>query len=353
MGCFEEDRAPAGNTRVTFSDANNDGIVGSTDIKQINSYYPFGLNMDGNFNGAAGKNKYAYNGKEWNDDFGLGMNDYGARFYDPAMGRWWSKDPLAEKFITNSPYNYVMNRPTIMIDPDGKEAIFDALTGDLKSATGKDAQNWLRGQQQANKNAKREPVKSQAGVIDGFINDMNNSRSQMGRSTGNAAGNNLKRLGETEFNAKHGVTPATTGPFNASTSRYIYTTCGGWIDMVHFLFYAGKAYNYKLEGNKNPIGQAVQDGWHQERADAIGFAKHSAFSYEDLPSDKFGADFAVNFFDMDSKMTLGEQIRDYIKTLGAINPQFAPNYEELPAKDGIRKTPTYQNMSTNPFFISN
>ena len=71
-----------GNTRVTFSDANNDGVVGSTDIKQINSYYPFGLNMESNFNGAAGKNKYAYNGKEWNDDFGLGWNDYGARFYD-------------------------------------------------------------------------------------------------------------------------------------------------------------------------------------------------------------------------------------------------------------------------------
>ena len=52
-----------GNTRVTFSDANNDGLVGSTDIKQINAYYPFGLNMESNFNGAAGKNKYAYNGK--------------------------------------------------------------------------------------------------------------------------------------------------------------------------------------------------------------------------------------------------------------------------------------------------
>jgi hypothetical protein len=31
-----------GNTRVTFSDANNDGLVTTTDIKQINHYYPFG-----------------------------------------------------------------------------------------------------------------------------------------------------------------------------------------------------------------------------------------------------------------------------------------------------------------------
>ena len=48
---------------MTFSDANNDGTIAVSDIKQLNSYYPFGLNMDGNFNGAGGKNKYAYNGK--------------------------------------------------------------------------------------------------------------------------------------------------------------------------------------------------------------------------------------------------------------------------------------------------
>ena len=108
-----------GNTRVTFSDANNDGVVGSTDIKQINSYYPFGLNMESNFNGAAGKNKYAYNGKEWNDDFSLGWNDYGARFYDPTLARWNAFDPKAEKMRSYSPYNYAFNNPMRFIDPDG------------------------------------------------------------------------------------------------------------------------------------------------------------------------------------------------------------------------------------------
>ena len=117
-----------GNTRVTFSDANNDGVVGSTDIKQINSYYPFGLNMESNFNGAAGKNKYAYNGKEWNDDFGLGWNDYGARFYDPAGVRWWSIDPSSEKDYGWNPYVYVYNNPITLIDPDGKEAEYPIIT---------------------------------------------------------------------------------------------------------------------------------------------------------------------------------------------------------------------------------
>jgi RHS repeat-associated protein len=108
-----------GNTRLTFSDANNDGTVTQADIEQENHYYAFGLNMEGNWNGAAGPNKYQYNGKEWNDDFGLGWNDYGARFYDPAVGRWNTVDPLAEKMHRHSPYNYAFDNPIRFIDPDG------------------------------------------------------------------------------------------------------------------------------------------------------------------------------------------------------------------------------------------
>jgi RHS repeat-associated protein len=104
---------------VTYSDANNDGLIGALDIKQINSYYPFGLNMEGNFNGAAGTNKYQYNGKEWNDDFGLGLNDYGARFYDAAIGRFAAVDPLGAKFATMSPYHYAGDNPIKFIDPSG------------------------------------------------------------------------------------------------------------------------------------------------------------------------------------------------------------------------------------------
>jgi RHS repeat-associated protein len=112
-----------GNTRVMVSDKNgNNKIDPNTEITQVNHYYAFGMNQDGPWlAGNSGDNKYQYNGKEFNSDFGLDWNDYGARFYDAAIGRWHTLDPLAEKYHSWSPYNYTMNNPIRFIDPDGMQ----------------------------------------------------------------------------------------------------------------------------------------------------------------------------------------------------------------------------------------
>jgi RHS repeat-associated protein len=68
----------------------------------------------------AGLYKYKYNGKELQGELGLNMYDYGARNYDPALGRWMNIDPLAEQMPSASPYNYCLGNPVNLIDPDGR-----------------------------------------------------------------------------------------------------------------------------------------------------------------------------------------------------------------------------------------
>lgn len=68
-------------------------------------------------------NRYLYNGKEFNGDHGLNWLDYGARWYDPVIGRWNAVDPLAEKHFDFTPYNYVLSNPLLFIDPLGLDTI--------------------------------------------------------------------------------------------------------------------------------------------------------------------------------------------------------------------------------------
>lgn len=111
-----------GNVRLSYSDADKNGTIATTEIVDENNYYPFGLKHIG-YNGYVPTGyKYKYNGKELQDELGLNMYDFGARNYDPALGRWMNIDPLAEVSRRFSPYTYALNNPVFFIDPDGMKA---------------------------------------------------------------------------------------------------------------------------------------------------------------------------------------------------------------------------------------
>jgi RHS repeat-associated protein len=107
-----------GNTRVVFTDENNDN---TPEVLQVDNYYPFGMRHgQTNTFGSGGKTtQYMYNGKELQEDFNLDWYDYGARFYDAALGRWHVSDPLSEGALSWTPYRYCFDNPFNLVDPDG------------------------------------------------------------------------------------------------------------------------------------------------------------------------------------------------------------------------------------------
>lgn len=107
-----------GNARVSYA-KNTSNVL---EIIEENNYYPFGLKHKGYNDYLPIANKYKYNGKELQDELSLNLYDYGARNYDPALGRWMNIDPLAEKSRRWSPYNYAYNNPIYFVDPDGMES---------------------------------------------------------------------------------------------------------------------------------------------------------------------------------------------------------------------------------------
>jgi len=119
-----------GNTRVAFY-GDDPGTA-----TQTNNYYPFGLISYQT--AVSNTNKYLYNGKELQE--GTDWYDYGARMYDPQLGRWHTQDRFAEDFSSWSPYHYANNNPVLNIDINGDSTVISgaeraAAVQQLQSAT--------------------------------------------------------------------------------------------------------------------------------------------------------------------------------------------------------------------------
>jgi RHS repeat-associated protein len=101
-----------GSIRVTINQSGS--VIG------YNDYYPFGLQKPGrNMNNAISSDIYKFTEKELDDENNLDWYYFGARYYDPSIGRFLTTDPMADIYPSLSPYTYCANNPLLFIDPTG------------------------------------------------------------------------------------------------------------------------------------------------------------------------------------------------------------------------------------------
>jgi RHS repeat-associated protein len=106
--------------RAAYIGGTTGNLIPAATVQQT-QYYPSGLPWTSNSTDNPGLQERKYNGKEFIEMNGYDTYDYGARGYYPAMGRFTSVDPLAEKYYSISPYAYCKGNPVKFIDPNGMD----------------------------------------------------------------------------------------------------------------------------------------------------------------------------------------------------------------------------------------
>jgi RHS repeat-associated protein len=97
-------------------------VDGDGEVILAREYSPFGELLSESGTGSSG---YAFTGEQWDKDVGLLF--LRARRYDPAVGRFVSKDPwsgITQKPGTLNRYTYVLNNSPNGLDPSGMICIF-------------------------------------------------------------------------------------------------------------------------------------------------------------------------------------------------------------------------------------
>ena len=85
-------------------------------ITQYDAYLPYGeLLVDEH--SSSEDLPYKFNGKQFDEETGLYY--YGARCMNPKTSLWYGVDPLAEKYVSISPYSYCKSSPRNYIDEKG------------------------------------------------------------------------------------------------------------------------------------------------------------------------------------------------------------------------------------------
>lgn len=227
-----------------------------------------------------------FTGKE--RDAETGLDYFGARYYFGGMGRFLSVDPSAGSVSLVDPqtwnrFTYAKNSPFAFVDPDGRIPVLSQLASPAQIGG-----------------------RLQAANIQALIPAFTSAR--------------VNPFAGAPQAARHG---------SLSDVRYVRATNvpGGFIDMQHFLAAAAGVHSMpRWLGSLRSIG-AEYKGYQVEREQmakaqanpsSMGAAL-TAFSFEDIPSNHFGAYFGNHFYD--PSKDLGPQVQAFLEWLGGMSPQ--------------------------------
>ncbi len=108
-----------GSTRLVLDSL---GIVNDT----YSRYYAFG---DAASQSVSTNQKYRYTSKPYDDEGPFDLYYYGARYYDPVLGRFISIDQMRHIYPGQNAYQYALNNPIKNTDPDGQIVVTGAAVG--------------------------------------------------------------------------------------------------------------------------------------------------------------------------------------------------------------------------------
>jgi len=118
-----------GNVRAVISDVKNpESMVSSisswtftAEIRNLNNYYPYGMELPGGAYASIGNYGYGYNGMEKDDELKGSGKLYSTLFRegDTENGRWWSRDPMEMSMPYQSPYILMDANPIKLTDKLG------------------------------------------------------------------------------------------------------------------------------------------------------------------------------------------------------------------------------------------
>jgi RHS repeat-associated protein len=103
-------------------------------------YNPFGK-QDSVIVAGTNPHRFSYNGKELDESLDLDRYYYGARYYDPELGRFTSPDPISDDW---TPYSYVRNNPIAYNDPTGMSYSGGGGNPELVGSDNPDPDSWGR-----------------------------------------------------------------------------------------------------------------------------------------------------------------------------------------------------------------